>query len=98
MAVSDEGQASFTDLVIHDPNAIEACELVVDNKKAASDHVRGNRMLKEILPAVTEPTQFNIGEGRYLITVTPGERDAYTVEAGTTQRKKITEQASNSRG
>lgn len=97
MAVTDEGQASFTDLVIHDPNAIEACELIVDNKVAASNHARGNRMLKEILPEVTEPTQFNIGEGRYLITVTPGARDAYTVDAGTTQRKKITEQAASSR-
>ena len=97
MAVKDEGQAGFEDVIVNDPNAIEACELVIENKKAASAHAKGNRMLKEILPAVTEKTQFKIGEGRFLIRVTPGERGKYTVEAGTTQRKHITEQAASSR-
>ena len=97
MAVTDEGQAGFEDVIINDPEAVEACELVIENKLAAADHAHGNRMLKEILPTVTEPTQFRIGEGRFLITVTPGKREGYEVKAGTVQRKKISEQATSSR-
>ena len=87
--VKDEGQTTFADVKIHDPGAVAACELIVDNREAASAFAKGGRDLKEILPAVTEPTQFVIGEGAFLIEVTPGDRNEYTVEAGTVQRKSI---------
>ena len=87
--VQDEGQAGFEDVIINDPEAVEACELILENKKAAAQFAKGNRDLKEILPAVTEKTQFSVGEGAFLIKINPTDRGGYTVEAGTTQRKTI---------
>jgi hypothetical protein len=91
--VDDSGQQGFFDQPIESPETLikvrEACDLVTENADAASSFAKGKRQLKELLPAVEQPTRFLCGED-LAIEVKPGHREEYTVEeTDGIQRKKI---------
>lgn len=92
-SVDDSGQQSFFDEPITQPETLakvrQACDLITENKQAAGKFAKGNRDLKELLPAVDRPTRFLCGED-LAIEVWPGSREEYTVEATDgIQRKKV---------
>ena len=92
-SVDDSGQQGFFDQPINDQEVLrglrDACAISLDNKEAASYYAGAQRKIKELLPSVSEPTRFMLGED-LAIEVRPGSREEYTVaQTDSIQRKKI---------
>lgn len=86
--IKDGGQRSFKDTPLMDAELATACEMIMDTAEATSDNARAKQVLKERLPAITEPTRFIIGE-RYFIECVPYEADDIEVPGGTRIRKRV---------
>ena len=86
--IKDGGQRGFKDVPLMDEKLAAACEMILDTAEATSDNARAKLVLKELLPPVTEPTRFMIGE-RYFIECVPYEADDIEVPGGTRIRKRI---------
>ncbi len=88
--VKRQSQVNFEDVPLMTGEAIDACERYFEHKNGAKQYAQANRDLKELLPAVEQPTRFIVGE-QFFIEVTPQSVDGYQVKPRHQQRKRVKE-------
>ena len=84
-------QTSFEDVPLDvSLEVLQALEKVLDGAQSVSDYNAANRIVKEAIPAVNDPTRFlvgNEGEG-YIIIVNPYTAKEHKVRGG--ERRRLT--------
>ena len=87
---TDGGQAGFADVPLMDQEIMAACEEQLLTDEYAKNNRKAKAVIKDLIPKVSEPTRFMIGE-RFFVLATPYSVDGHEVSGGDRQRNRIVE-------